>query len=500
MSHSSYRPSSTMLLTRIIAIILVFAAALSIYPGLRGYLSPLPPPPPTLAELTRFEIHQLDVGTFLQMTIVPIILIYLLTVIPYFRRLLQDQSIPHTTLGVFVGLVAIQLISQTYDIWTCRTLNYPFYIDVLVILIGSLLGGWRIGLSLGAISMLFQGTYELIMRTPTLLDIQALGIVTSARETDWTLFLFTNYLVPHFSAGVWVAVLACLSADALGAHRYSPLAAMGLGVGLPIAAGYMHLAAGEAPSLAGATAQALITGLAAAVVMLMIHNLQVDAARRKSEAAELIRAQAELRALRAQINPHFLFNALNTIRYMIRMDPEVARHLLLNLSEVFQRTLQSGEFVSLRDELSYVEAYLSLEKARLGDRLRIEWGGVLHSDMPLQTETALLDQPVPTLALQPLVENAVIHGIGKKKEGGTVTVAVEHWNDNLVITVEDDGVGMSPTRLLETLEPGENRSCIGLCNVDGRLQLLYGEEHRIVVESEVGRGTRVMIRIPVAKA
>jgi two-component system sensor histidine kinase LytS len=275
---------------------------------------------------------------------------------------------------------------------------------------------------------------------------------------------------------------------------------MGLGGSLTIAAGYIRLVAGEAPGLVSAPAQAVITGLAAAVVMLMIHDLQVMAARRKAETAELIRAQAELRALRAQINPHFLFNALNTIRYMIRTNPDVARRLLLNLSEVFQRTLQSGEFVSLRDELSFVEAYLSLEKARLGDRLRIVWGGLLQPDVPHQTETALLDQPVPTLALQPLVENAVIHGVSKKKEGGTVSVTVECQKDDLVITVEDDGVGIAPIKLLELLKPDENRSCIGLCNVDGRLRLLYGEDYRLVIESEIGRGTRVVIRIPMTKA
>lgn len=348
--------------------------------------------------------------------------------------------------------------------------------------------------------MLFQGTYELLAMTPFLSTIHALGVIAFIRGLDWVPFFFTNYAAPHFSAGVWAAVLACLSADALGPHRYSPLAAMGLGMGLAFATGYIRLAAGSPPGLVIAAAQALITGLAATVVILMVRDFQVEAARRKTEAAELVRAQAELRALRAQINPHFLFNALNTIRYMIRTDPETARRLLLNLSEIFQRTLRSGEFVPLRDELSYVEAYLSLEKARLNERLRVVWGGVLQPEAPLQTETPLLDQPVPTLTLQPLVENAVIHGIGKKKEGGTVTITVEHPKDDLVIAVEDDGVGIDSARLSELLKPAaENRACIGLCNVDQRLRLLYGEDHRLIIESEMGRRTRVTISVPMAK-
>lgn len=495
------RPSSQRL-ARIVGIILVLAAALSIYYSFRGtyptYHANMPPIP--LTELTRFDIEPIYVGLFVQMDIVPVILINLLTVVPYFRRLLQDQTVPHTTLGVLAGLVFIQIVSQSYDIWITRVLGLPFYVGFLVIIMGSLLGGWRIGLSLGAFCMFLQGTYELLTRTSTLSAIHTLGIIPFLQGIDWRWFFISNYGLFHFSVGVWVAVLACLSGDALGQHRYSPLAAMGLGAGLVIAVGYIHLVAGETPGLLTAPAQAVITGLAAAAVMLTIRNLQLDAARQRTEAAELIRAQAELRALRAQINPHFLFNALNTIRYTIRTNPDAARRLLLDLSEVFQRALQSGEFISLRDELSYVEAYLALEKARLGDRLRVVWGGVLQPDTPFQTQTDLLDQPVPTLALQPLVENAVVHGIGKKKEGGTVTITVEPQENDLVITIADDGVGMPPVRLSELLKPGEARSCIGLCNVDNRLGLLYGEEHRLVIESEVGRGTRVMIRIPVEKS
>jgi len=222
----------------------------------------------------------------------------------------------------------------------------------------------------------------------------------------------------------------------------------------------------------------------------MVRGVQVETARRKAETAELALAHAELRALRAQINPHFLFNALNTIRYFVRTDPKTARRLLLNLSEVFQRALRSGEFVPLRDELSYVEAYLALEKARLDDRLKVEWG-ILPE--------AVLDHPVPTLILQPVVENAVIHGIVRQPDGGTVRLAIEEADGDLLLRVEDDGAGIEPARLAEILGPEQApNAAIGLRNIDGRLRAMYGEEYRLVVESKVGRGTSVQIRIPIS--
>jgi len=166
------------------------------------------------------------------------------------------------------------------------------------------------------------------------------------------------------------------------------------------------------------------------------------------------------------------------LRYFVRTDPETARRLLLDLSEVFQRALRSGEFVPLGDEISYVKAYL----------VRVEWS--------IQTDT-LLDHPVPTLILQPIVENAVIHGISRQPEGGMVRITIERTEDDLVLRVEDDGPGIASARLAEILDPARGtNAAIGLRNVDGRLRALYGDEYRLVVESEIGRGTRVEIKVP----
>jgi signal transduction histidine kinase len=231
----------------------------------------------------------------------------------------------------------------------------------------------------------------------------------------------------------------------------------------------------------------LFSGLALAAVALMVRSAQAEAERRRAEAAELELTKAELRALRAQINPHFLFNSLNTIRYFVRTDPETARELLLNLSEIFQRALRAGEFVALRDEISYVEAYLALEEARLGERLRVVWS--------IPDETCL-DILVPTLILQPIVENAVVHGIATKPEGGTVSIAVERSGSDIALRVEDDGPGIAPEMLASLLEPGEERAGIGLPNIDSRLRAIYGEAYGLAIESEPGHGTRVQMRIP----
>jgi signal transduction histidine kinase len=478
-------------------ILLLFSAVFLAYFKMRGAFAP----PLSMDELFHFEIHQLDIGTFLQLMILPILLLMLMSLIPYFNRQLLDQPLPRATVAIFAGFAVIQLISQGYDIWTYRSMNQPVIFGLVVILAGSLLGGWRIGLPLGVISMIFQCGYEVFASSPFLTNVQDMGIWGFLRGFNGQPFLNSSFILPNYSGGLWAAVFACMIADWLGPRRYSAFAAAAQGGILPFAVGYLQLAAGVPPGLLGVPAQALVTGIAAAWIMLMIRYVQVESSRKKTAEAELAKTRAELRALRSQINPHFFFNSLNTIRFMIREDPQKARDLLIDLSEVFQRTLRSGDFVALRDELGYVEAYLSLEKARLGDRLRIVWGGLLKPDKPLESDTPLLDAPVPTLALQPIVENAVLHGIGKKKEGGTVGIAVSRRQKDFAITVEDDGVGMDSRQLESLLQPGdENHKSIGMKNVDTRLRMLYGPEYRLAIESQPGKGTRVTVRIPISES
>jgi LytS/YehU family sensor histidine kinase len=489
-------------LSRLAAILLAYAAVFLFYSRIRATAFFPTPPLPLLRAQDFFplEIHQVDVGFFLQVTILPVLLLFVMSFIPAFRRQVQDQTAPHATLGAFLALAALQIITQVYEIWVSQSMHQAFFIGTFVIFIGCLLGGWRTGLLLGVISLVFQSTFELATTRPALEMIRNLGVLEFLRRGEGLRLFFGSVVNPHFSSGVWTAVFANLAADRLGPRRYSPTVTAILGAVLAYAVGDLRFISGVTPNLAVVPAQALITGLGTVWVMLMIRTTQVEASQTKAAEAELARTRAELLALRAQINPHFFFNALNTIRYMIRENPQTARDLLIDLSEVFQRTLRSGEFVPLRDELGYVKAYLSLEQARLGDRLRVAWEGILQPEDPLMSGSAFLDLPVPTLTLQPIVENAVIHGIAKKKEGGAVSIAVFRQKNDLTITVRDDGMGMDPAQLADLLGPEAGRnSGIGVRNVDSRLRMLYGKEYGLAIESEPEKGTRVSIRIPIAE-
>lgn len=196
-------------------------------------------------------------------------------------------------------------------------------------------------------------------------------------------------------------------------------------------------------------------------------------------------AKSELKALQAQINPHFLFNAINTIVSLIRTQPDNARRLLIHLSNYFRNNLQeSNNEVDLYKELENIKSYLEIEKARFGDKLNIVF------DIPDK-----IDCTLPPLLLQPLVENAVKHGIFEKVDGGTVQIkAIDNGRETELI-VEDDGIGMSE-ELLCSLLNDQVSTGIGLNNVNNRLKAMYGKEYGLIIESKIGQGTRVKMRIP----
>ncbi|MBG9942988.1 sensor histidine kinase [Brevibacillus formosus] len=203
-------------------------------------------------------------------------------------------------------------------------------------------------------------------------------------------------------------------------------------------------------------------------------------------------ADAEIKALHAQINPHFLFNALNTIVSFIRFRPEQARELLIHLGEYFRRNLHdSGGYVSLARELEHIEAYLAIERARFGDKLHVEY----------DIEDGVERFTVPGLILQPLVENAVKHGLLPKREGGTVVIRARRKEKQIVeLTVADNGVGMNVDPFepaLDEKSAGRQLSGIGLANVKSRLQSIYGEPYGIVIESKSGSGTTCTIQLPI---
>ncbi len=192
-------------------------------------------------------------------------------------------------------------------------------------------------------------------------------------------------------------------------------------------------------------------------------------------------AQGEIKLLQAQINPHFLFNALNTLSAVIRRDPEQARTLVQHLSTFFRKNLkrQSDE-VSLRDELEHVQAYLQIEQARFADHLSVQW----------QIPEALLECRLLAFSLQPVVENAIKHGISQMLEPGCLTLSAEASQGVLQLVVSDNA-GL--------YQPPADRSGLGMNIVDRRLKARYGEQYGVRVECEPGRLTRVLITLPLTE-
>ena len=207
---------------------------------------------------------------------------------------------------------------------------------------------------------------------------------------------------------------------------------------------------------------------AAALVSAMVELSEVEAQGERL-------ARAELRALRAQISPHFIYNALAAVAAFIHSRPEEARELLIEFSEFIRYAFaRQRPYVTLADELQYVEKYLRLEQARFGERLRVR----------VQVDPEVLHAVVPVLSLQPLVENAVRHGVESRPGGGMVSIEGIDLGADVELRVSDDGDGIDPERAAAALAgrgPG-----IGLGNVHGRLQSTFGEGYGLVVENGDG--------------
>lgn len=232
------------------------------------------------------------------------------------------------------------------------------------------------------------------------------------------------------------------------------------------------------PRLLNETQIAMVSGLA----RLLSTQLELSELEHQTELA----CRMELKALQAQINPHFLFNTINTIAMLIRTDPATARELLREFAAFYRRMLEDNEgLVPLGQELEYALTYLRFEQARFGDRLRVVDA----------VEPSVLDTAVPAFILQPIVENCVQHGI--PEEGPlTVTISGSRDGDVVHIVVADDGVGISEADLPRVLEPGFGKGLgIALGNVDDRLRGFFGPASGLLVESKAGEGTVVTLAI-----
>jgi two-component system LytT family sensor kinase len=211
----------------------------------------------------------------------------------------------------------------------------------------------------------------------------------------------------------------------------------------------------------------------------------------KLEEQKRLLLEARLDALRRQINPHFLFNTLNSIGSLVRFRPDLAREMIVRLANILRALLREHDsFVPFRDELAFTDDYLGIEVVRFGaDKLRVE----------REIEPETLEVMVPSMVLQPLIENSIKHGLEPRLEGGTVTVRSRVREGRLVVVVEDDGVGIMPARAAAVgavTAQSESGNGIGMKNVRERLEVLYGGEARFEVESRPGRGTCVTLEIP----
>ncbi len=191
---------------------------------------------------------------------------------------------------------------------------------------------------------------------------------------------------------------------------------------------------------------------------------------------------AKVEALKSQINPHFLFNTLTSVSSLIRSQPETARAVIQKLSGLLRKLMQSQEqFVSLREELTAIDEYLDIEVIRFGPRLTVK--------KSIAPDT--LDLMVPSLLLQPLVENCIKHGFARKVGPGTITITSRRSGNLAIIEIEDDGLGISDERLAQALSSG-----IGLSNVNERLRVLYGASGRLALSGSPGRGACARVEIP----
>ncbi len=223
----------------------------------------------------------------------------------------------------------------------------------------------------------------------------------------------------------------------------------------------------------------LATVLAVATPIKIWNSARIE--HRLQEQEKLLLA-AKIEALKSQINPHFLFNTLSSISSLIRSQPDTARTLIIKLSALLRRLMRSHQhFVTLREELESIDEYLDIEVARFGRKLRVR----------KEIDPSTIDIIVPSMILQPLVENSIKHGLARKTTSGTIVIRSRRGDGRAIIEVEDDGMGFLLERLDAPMSSG-----IGLANVRERLRVIYGATYQLTLTSQPGQGTTARIEVP----
>ncbi len=295
-------------------------------------------------------------------------------------------------------------------------------------------------------------------------------------EEIWKLGPFTFMSTPRFIVRVWRRKKVSWEMLPLAAIVVLELARQALGHATKLR-WLFYLDAGRSWGIALVL---LSTVMAVAVPMKIWNNTRIEM---NLEQHQQLLLKARMDALTAQINPHFLFNTLNTVSSLIRYDPDTARGVVIKLSNILRRLLRKHEtFVPLQEELDFIDDYLDIEVARFGrDNLQI------HKRIDEHT----LDAFVPSMLLQPIVENALKHGLAGKIGGGELAINTSTQDGRLVISIEDNGVGIPKERMAQVFGEG-----IGISNVHERLRVLYGADFRMDISSREGEGTRIRIEIP----
>ena len=281
----------------------------------------------------------------------------------------------------------------------------------------------------------------------------------------WRLLRKGDFLLPAFSvASVCVILLAELLRQIVF-HAFGP----------------KEVFAMEWPG-AGPWGVAAVYAATVAAAVLPIKIWNSNRTEKKLEQQQMRLNEARLAALSSQIHPHFLFNTLNSVTALIRLDPEQARQVVQKLSKILRRLLrQQDNLTTVREEVAFIEDYLSIEMVRFGEKLRFI--------KEIDPET--LDLLIPSMLLQPLVENSIRHGLASKIDGGYIRVRTRLAEGRLQILVEDDGVGIPEAKLATLFERG-----IGVNNVNQRLKVLFGAGYRMWIDSREGEGASTGIELP----
>lgn len=413
--------------------------------------------------------------------------------------------LPIDALGL-TGAVLLVYVADLGLLWWLFADGDPMVLDraLVVIAAAALLGGPAVAAMLAATAI----PLRLLLVFVTEADVEPFG---SAPADAW----MSDHLWTLTEPGVLALVAAIASASVLarafcrganGSGSPCPLWTA-LALGLLIEMAYLGAARVQWGHdnwvlywASEATADALATGLSITLILLLLRGLRGDIERIRAQEAELALAHERVDALRAQMQPHFLFNSLNTIHSLIVDRPDEARELVLDLSDLLRTVLTArGSYTTLDREIEFARQYAILEQARYGQRLALEY----------RIESGLGALQVPVLVLQPLVENAIKHGVAPYEDGGRVTVSADCRGDQLVLTVGDRHHGMGVDGAASASVSGRasgraggsgggtrDGTGTGLRNIRQRLRLLYGESASLSLETDPERGSLVIVELP----